>query len=81
MMFNYFCISVFGSAAHQVFDTCSLALVSDFSSDDPFVFSSQVDQVFYVQDGKKDGWYIPVRVRPRDFFDMGREEDEDDTDM
>ena len=49
--------------------------------DNPFVFSSQVDQVFYVQDGKKDGWYIPVRVRPRDLFDMGREEDEDDSDL
>ena len=48
--------------------------------DDPFVFSSQVVQVFYVQDGKKDDWYVPVRVRPRDLFDMGREEDEDEDD-
>jgi hypothetical protein len=53
----------------------------DNFSDDPFVFSSQVEQVFYVRDGKKDDWYIPVQVRPRDLFDMGRQEDEDNTDM
>lgn len=46
--------------------------------DDPFVFSSQVEQVFYVQDAKQSDWCIPVRVRPRDLFDMGSAEDTDD---
>lgn len=41
--------------------------------DDPFVFSSQVEQVFYVEDPKAKGWNVVVRVRPRDLFDMGGE--------
>ncbi|WVZ50949.1 hypothetical protein U9M48_002152 [Paspalum notatum var. saurae] len=43
--------------------------------DDPFVFSSQVEQLFYVQDGKHNDWCILIRVKPRDLFDMGRTED------
>jgi hypothetical protein len=41
--------------------------------DDPFVFSSQVQQVFYVQDPKAEAWNTVVRVSPRDNFDMGVE--------
>jgi hypothetical protein len=40
---------------------------------DPFVFSSQVQQVFYVQDPKAEAWHTVVRVTPRDNFDMGVE--------
>ncbi|KAL6643972.1 hypothetical protein ACP70R_018738 [Stipagrostis hirtigluma subsp. patula] len=40
---------------------------------DPFVFSSQVEQVFYVEDRKNEGWNVVVRVTPRDLFDMGTE--------
>ncbi|XP_062213779.1 uncharacterized protein LOC133914774 [Phragmites australis] len=40
---------------------------------DPFVFSSQVSQVFYVEDPKVEGWNVVVTVRPRDLFDMGAE--------
>ena len=40
---------------------------------DPFVFASQVEQVFYVHDPKAKGWNVVVRVRPRDLFDMGAE--------
>jgi hypothetical protein len=32
--------------------------------DDPFVFSSQVEQVFYVQDPKAEAWHAVVRVSP-----------------
>lgn len=41
---------------------------------DPFVFSSQVEQVFYVEDPKAEGWNAVVRVKPRDTFDMGDDE-------
>ncbi|CAN6333860.1 unnamed protein product [Urochloa humidicola] len=40
---------------------------------DPFVFSSHVQQVFYVQDPKAEAWHTVVRVSPRDTFDMGDE--------
>jgi len=47
---------------------------------DPFVFSSQVEQVFYVEDPKAKGWNVVVRVKPRDLFDMGDELSSDGTD-
>jgi hypothetical protein len=45
---------------------------------DPFVFSSQVEQVFYMEDPKNKGWHVVTRHRPRDLFDMGIEEPSDD---
>jgi hypothetical protein len=50
----------------------------DKLEDDPFVFSSQVQQVFYVQDPKVAPWNTVVRVSPRDNFDMGVELSTDD---
>ncbi|KAL6655769.1 hypothetical protein ACP70R_006595 [Stipagrostis hirtigluma subsp. patula] len=47
---------------------------------DPFVFSSQVQQVFYVEDPKAKGWNVVVRVTPRDLFDMGAEQSSDEAD-
>ena len=47
---------------------------------DPFVFSSQVEQVFYVEDPKAKGWNVVVRVKPRNLFDMGDELSSDGTD-
>ena len=44
---------------------------------DPFVFSCQVEQVFYVEDPKSKGWHTVIRKRPRDAFDMGIEEPSD----
>jgi hypothetical protein len=41
--------------------------------DDPCVFSSQVQQVFYVQDPKSEAWNVVLTVSPRDTFDMGDE--------
>ena len=43
----------------------------DKLDDDPFVFSSQNQQVFYVQNPKAEPWNTVVRVSPRDNFDMG----------
>ena len=52
----------------------------DELEDDPFVFSSQVQQVFYVQDPKAELWNVVVEVRPCDLFDMGVDESSDETD-
>ena len=38
---------------------------------DPYVFSSQVEEVFYVQDPKNENWSTIIKARPRDLFDMG----------
>ena len=47
---------------------------------DPFVFSSQVQQVFYVQDPKAEAWHTVVKFSPRDTFDMGAEPSPDEAD-
>ncbi|KAH1106354.1 hypothetical protein J1N35_010122 [Gossypium stocksii] len=39
--------------------------------DEPYVFSSQVKQVFYSKDPNDEGWYVVLRNSPRDLFDMG----------
>ena len=40
-------------------------------TDDPFIFASQADKVFYSKDAKKDGWEVVRHVKVRDVFDMG----------
>lgn len=47
---------------------------------DPFVFSSQVSQVFYVQEPKAQGWHVAQPYRPRDLYDMGTEPSDSDED-
>ncbi|XP_056685679.1 uncharacterized protein [Spinacia oleracea] len=39
--------------------------------DDPFVFSSQAKQVFYIEDEIQKGWWHVVKNKPRDLFDLG----------
>ncbi|KAK5771497.1 hypothetical protein PVK06_047706 [Gossypium arboreum] len=39
--------------------------------DEPYVFSSQVKQVFYSKDPTDAGWYVVLRNTPRDLFEMG----------
>ncbi|MFQ6653672.1 hypothetical protein Gotur_024945 [Gossypium turneri] len=38
---------------------------------EPYVFSSQVKQIFYSKDPTDEGWYVVLRNIPRDLFDMG----------
>ncbi|XP_074294088.1 uncharacterized protein LOC141621619 [Silene latifolia] len=38
--------------------------------DDPFVFSSQAKQVFYVEDEIHKGWLHVIRTKPRDLIDL-----------
>ena len=42
--------------------------------DNPYAFSSQVEQVFYVKDLNNPNWHVAIRVKPRDVFDMGKED-------
>ena len=41
-----------------------------FLRDDPFVFSSQAKQVFYIEDEIQKGWCHVVKTKPRDLFDI-----------
>lgn len=45
---------------------------------EPFVFSSQVKQVFYSQDPKNVDWYIVLYKAPRDLFDLGEKSNDED---
>ncbi|KAL4583288.1 hypothetical protein LXL04_007858 [Taraxacum kok-saghyz] len=45
-------------------------------TDDPFVFASQVDKVFYSTDSKHMGWEVVRHVKLRDAFDMGVADDD-----
>jgi hypothetical protein len=38
-------------------------------SDEPYVLTSQVDQVFYVEDGRNPDWVCAVRTKPRNLYD------------
>lgn len=48
---------------------------------DPFVLASQVQQVWYVEDPKESGWYVVRKTKPRDFFDMQDDIEEDHEDL
>ena len=37
--------------------------------DDPFIFSSQAKQVFYIEDEIRKGWLHVVKTKPRDLFE------------
>ena len=51
---------------------------SENANDDLYVFSSQVEQVFYVEDPRALSWSAVIKVKPRDTFDVGSEEALDD---
>jgi hypothetical protein len=36
------------------------------------VLTSQVDQVFYVEDGRNPNWVCAVRTKPRSVYDVGQ---------
>jgi hypothetical protein len=38
------------------------------------VLTSQVDQIFYVEDGKNPNWVCAVRTKPRNVYDVGQGE-------
>nr|CAD1818057.1 unnamed protein product [Ananas comosus var. bracteatus] len=49
-----------------------------FLEDDPFIFSSQAKQVFYVQDPGNEDWNHVITTKPRDLYDIRVEMQEED---
>nr|CAD1839723.1 unnamed protein product [Ananas comosus var. bracteatus] len=49
-----------------------------FLKDDPFIFSSQAKQVFYVQDPRNEDWNHVIMTKPRDLYDIRVEMQEED---
>lgn len=41
---------------------------------EPFIFASQANQVFYVNDHLNPGWSIAIGVKPRDIYNEGSDE-------
>jgi hypothetical protein len=48
-------------------------------TDEPYVLRFQVDQVFYVEDGRNPNWVCAVRTKPRNVYDVGQGEGSNDT--
>ncbi|XP_020209291.1 uncharacterized protein LOC109794234 [Cajanus cajan] len=44
--------------------------------DEPYIKASEAQMVYYVDDEKERGWSIPVHLKPRDFYDMGGDNEE-----
>jgi hypothetical protein len=42
--------------------------------DEPYVLTSQVDQVFYVEDGRNPNWVCAVRTKPHNVYNVGQGE-------
>jgi hypothetical protein len=40
-------------------------------TDEPYVLTSQVDQVFYVEDGRNPNWVCAVKTKPRNVYSVG----------
>lgn len=47
-------------------------------SDEPFIFASQAEQVFYVEDPVDKGWHVVIKTKPRDLYEMSDEIHPDD---
>ncbi|XP_058076376.1 uncharacterized protein LOC131224956 [Magnolia sinica] len=61
-------------------DIIELEYCGQHLSDEPFVFASQAEQVFYVQDLIEKDWHVVVMTKPRDLFEMHGQESADDVD-
>jgi len=48
-------------------------------SNDPFVLTSQIRQVFYVKESIDTNWHVVVKNQPGDFYDMYGQENPDNT--
>jgi hypothetical protein len=47
-------------------------------TDEPYVLTSQVDQVFFVEDRRNPNWVCTVRTKPRNVYDFGQGEGSND---
>ena len=64
---------------HMVNLTC-LIHCKDKMTDEPFVLASKVLEVFYVAEKREKDWYVVVKTKVRDVFDVGTSPQCDDND-
>jgi len=50
----------------------------DLITDEPYLLTSQVDQVFYVKDERNPDWPCAVRTKPRKVYNVGQGEGPND---
>ena len=60
------------------YETINLNTHCKLRTKEQFALATQVEQVFYVDDNNAEGWIIPVRARPHDYYNMQDEHLEDD---
>ncbi|KAL6624425.1 hypothetical protein ACP70R_031746 [Stipagrostis hirtigluma subsp. patula] len=46
------------------------------STNDPYVLAAQAEQVYYVKDTKDPKWYVVIKTKPRDYYDIPPTEEE-----
>jgi hypothetical protein len=56
----------------------NLVHMGDNITDEPYVLTSQVSQVFYVDDDRDPNWACAVRIKPRNVYDVGQGQGVDD---
>ncbi|WCJ29244.1 hypothetical protein M5689_010890 [Euphorbia peplus] len=49
---------------------CSVNTTRKLTTDEPFVLASQVEQVFYVEDGLTPNWFVVLKGRSEHFVDL-----------
>jgi hypothetical protein len=49
-----------------------LVHMGELIQDEPYVLTSQVDQVFYVEYGTNPNWVCAVRTKPCNVYDIGQ---------
>ncbi|CAK8566063.1 unnamed protein product [Lathyrus sativus] len=47
----------------------------EHEDNEPYIQASEAQMVFYVDDVNEHGWSIPVHLKPRDLYDMGRNDE------
>jgi hypothetical protein len=52
--------------------------MGELITDEPYVLTSQVDQVFYVEDGRNPNWVCAVRTKPCNVYAVGKGEGSND---
>jgi hypothetical protein len=55
----------------MLFNFKNLVHRGDQITDEPYVLTSQVEQVFYVEDERNPDWSCAVRIKPRNVYDVG----------
>jgi hypothetical protein len=55
-----------------------LVHMGELITNEPYVLTSQVDQVFYIEDRRNPNWVYAVRTKPQNMYDVGQGEGSND---